>query len=117
MLNDYTYVTELLPKSFLIPEDHVEDFVLASKKQMLCKLVEDHPAQAYEQIVFETKINENEIHKAIEFCFKRSDGQYFYHGQFVSREYLWDHFKECPWILVMRVRAYETALCKRTRRI
>lgn len=96
MMKEWTYVTNLLPKMFIIHKDMHEKFMLDKKQQMVCTMIEEHPSMAYEAIRFEIESNECEIYVAIEDYFKRADGQYIFKGEFVSRDFLWEHFKNIP---------------------
>ena len=96
MLKDWTYVTKLLPHLFIIHKDMREKFIRNKKEQMLCTMLEEHPARAYEAICFEIESDKGEIYEGIEDYFKMADGQYIYKGEFVSREFLWKRFENLP---------------------
>lgn len=107
---DWTYIANLLPRLFYIPSERRKDFIFDQKRRMLGKMLEEHPARVYEAICFETKSNECEIYEGIENHFKRADGQYIYNGEFVSREFLWEHHKNLPCRIKMTVYVREENL-------
>lgn len=102
-LNDYVYCANLLPKVLFMPDEIIKRYILAQKQKMLCMLMEDHPASVYEAVCFEIESNEGEIYNAIEDYFKKADGRYIYNGKFVSREFLWERFKNLPCLIKMTV--------------
>ena len=104
------YCANLLPKVLFMPDEIIKRYILAQKQKMLCMLMEDHPASVYEAVFFEIESNEGEIYNAIEDCFKKADGRYIYNGKFVSREFLWERFKNLPCRIKMTVHVREENL-------
>lgn len=101
-MNDYIYVTTLLPMLFLIPTETQKDYILTIKQRMLCKMLEELPAKCYEAVCFEFERKKAIVYEEIEF-FKQADGRYIYNGDFVSREFLEKKFENLPYRIKMTV--------------
>lgn len=94
-------VTMLVPHILYIPRERREDFIRNTKEKMLCDLMEKYPAKAYKDICFELEASEADLYEAIEKNFKREDGQYIFHGDFVSRESIEKELENVPFRVKM----------------
>ncbi|MBQ9779041.1 MAG: hypothetical protein IJW22_08995 [Clostridia bacterium] len=95
-LKNLLSVTTLAPHILYIPKEKREDFIRDTKERMLCDLMEKYPAKAYKDICFEMQASKADLYNAIEENFKREDGRYIFHGDFVSRESIERELENVP---------------------